>query len=562
MANSLVVVALHSAWPNVVQLTLIAERCRLEALFYLERSYLVSKVHMLLYPVRKPIGLFLRSQVSNNFQRLSSNVRPNDNGSSRTAGGSNLICENCDFNGHTIDRCFKIIGYPPDFEAFITKIRNMPLTDYLTLFDVLVVPEYYDLKAGKVLGTGRQFGGLYYFDGNQDQVLNVLRPNLLFENNKSDVMCETCQRAKQTRESFPLIDHVSIELGKLVHLDLWGPYKITSSMLNAKSSIELIYKKKLPSLKHLRSEPRLNGYGTPSSHSGSTFDTHNENEGGHSLGSDATASKDDMSANPEDNINNNSEGNGPLFISQNDQDIFESHNLIRFSRPSIYPRNYNDFVVESQVNKPSYIPMQPNISLSTEPTDDDPLLDNVTDYQKLIGKLIYLTTTRPDIAYTVSCLSQFMHNPLKSHLKTALKVIMYIKGYPGKGVNVIKTSTHVNVLKAYTNIDWARCTNTRRSVTGYCVFINISLVSWKNKKQNTISKYSIKAECRALDSVTSVVVWVSKILKDLDCSNLLLVKVFCDNSSAIKSVVNFVFHERTKHLENDLHYVREKILDG
>ncbi|GJZ83383.1 ribonuclease H-like domain-containing protein [Tanacetum coccineum] len=105
-----------------------------------------------------------------------------------------------------------------------------------------------DLKAGKVPGTGRQFGGLYYFDGNQgrelksscinnvcfvskytwhcrlghpaNQVLNVLRPNLLFENDKSDVMCDICQRAKHTRELFPLSDHVSTEIGELVHLDL------------------------------------------------------------------------------------------------------------------------------------------------------------------------------------------------------------------------------------------------------------------------------------------------------------------------------------------------------
>ncbi|GJU89325.1 ribonuclease H-like domain-containing protein [Tanacetum coccineum] len=75
--------------------------------------------------------------------------------------------------------------------------------------------------------------------------------------------------------------------------------------------------------------------------------------------------------------------------------------------------------------KPSNLPMQPNISLTSEPSDTDHLLNNVTEYQKLIGKLIYLTTTRPDIAYTVSCLSQFMHNPLKSHLKTALKIIRF-----------------------------------------------------------------------------------------------------------------------------------------
>ncbi|GJR28914.1 ribonuclease H-like domain-containing protein [Tanacetum coccineum] len=81
---------------------------------------------------------------------------------------------------------------------------------------------------------------------------------------------------------------------------------------------------------------------------------------------------------------------------------------------------------------------KPNISLTSEPSETDPLIENVTEYQKLIGKLIYLTTTRPDIAYTVSCLSQFMHSPLKSHLKTTLKVIRYLKSSPGKGINVIK----------------------------------------------------------------------------------------------------------------------------
>ncbi|GKC76592.1 ribonuclease H-like domain-containing protein [Tanacetum coccineum] len=158
------------------------------------------------------------------------------------------------------------------------------------------------------------------------------------------------------------------------------------------------------------------------------------------------------------------------------------------------------------VSKPSYIPMQPNISLSSEPKDNDPLLENSTDYQKLIGKLIYLTTTRPDIAYSVFCLSQFMHCPLKSHLKTALKVIKYLKGSLGKGINVIKNSTCGTVLKAYTDADWARCTDTRRSVTGFCVFMNGSLISWKNKKQNTISKSSTEAGYRALAFVTFEVV--------------------------------------------------------
>ncbi|GJT24664.1 ribonuclease H-like domain-containing protein [Tanacetum coccineum] len=197
--------------------------------------------------------------------------------------------------------------------------------------------------------------------------------------------------------------------------------------------------------------------------------------------------------------------------------------------------------------KPSNLRMQPNISLTSEQSDTKPLLDNGTEYQNLIGKLIYLTTTRPDIAYTVSYFSQFMHNPLRSHLKTALKVIRYLKGSLGKGINMIKGSAFSIDLKAYSNSDWARCADTRRSITGYCVFMCGSLVSWKSKKQKTISKSSTKVEYRSLASVTSEVIWILKILKDLKCFNLLPVKVFCDSNSAIKIASNPIFHERTKH---------------
>ncbi|GKC55974.1 hypothetical protein Tco_1083572 [Tanacetum coccineum] len=84
----------------------------------------------------------------------------------------------------------------------------------------------------------------------------------------------------------------------------------------------------------------------------------------------------------------------------------------------------------------------------------------------------------------------------------------------------------------------------------------------KVKKQNTLSKSSAEAEYRALASVTSEVIWILKILKDLQCENLLPVKLFCDSNSAIKIAVNPVFHEKTKHLEIDLHFVREKILNS
>nr|GEV69815.1 ribonuclease H-like domain-containing protein [Tanacetum cinerariifolium] len=186
-------------------------------------------------------------------------------------------------------------------------------------------------------------------------------------------------------------------------------------------------------------------------------------------------------------------------------------------------------------------------------TENDPVLDNVTEYQKLIGKLIYLTHTSPDISYLVHCLSQFMHKPLKSHLKIALKVLRYLKGCPGKGIHIVKQPKPS--LEAFVDADWAKCIVTRKSITGFCVKLNGFLVSWKSKKQNTLSKSSVEAEYRAIAFVTSEIVWILKILKDLNWEHLLPVNLFCDSQAAIKIAANHVFYERTKHLEIDFHFV-------
>ncbi|GKD51418.1 putative RNA-directed DNA polymerase [Tanacetum coccineum] len=141
-----------------------------------------------------------------------------------------------------------------------------------------------------------------------------------------------------------------------------------------------------------------------------------------------------------------------------------------------------------------------NLSLSHEETDKDKRLINITAYQKLVCKLIYLSVTRPDISYDVHCLSQHMHAPLKSHFFAGLRVLRYLKQSPGLRVQVChgnKLSLH-----AYSDADWAKCLLTRKSVSGFCVYFCGNQVSWKSKKQTTISRSSTEAEYICLASIS------------------------------------------------------------
>ncbi|GJV27384.1 ribonuclease H-like domain-containing protein [Tanacetum coccineum] len=211
--------------------------------------------------------------------------------------------------------------------------------------------------------------------------------------------------------------------------------------------------------------------------------------------------------------------------------------------------------------RPVMTPLPENCVLSYKESDGDKYLRNITSYQKLIGKLIYLTITRPDISYAVQSLSQHMHAPLQSHFDIGLRVLRYLKLAPGSGVSFSKNCDGVKVF-AFSDSDWAKCPMTRRSVSGYCVFVNGNLVSWKSKKQATLSKSSAEAEYRAMASATCEIMWILKLLQDLDLDGLAPVTLFCDNKSAIQIAANPVMHEKTKHFDIDVHLVREKVASG
>ncbi|WZZ44914.1 hypothetical protein YC2023_041173 [Brassica napus] len=181
-------------------------------------------------------------------------------------------------------------------------------------------------------------------------------------------------------------------------------------------------------------------------------------------------------------------------------------------------------------------------------------------YRKLVGKLIYLTITRPDICFAVNQVSQHMQLPKEHHWRMVERLLMYLNGSPDQGVWMgCNGSTEV---VGYCDADWAGDRADRRSTTGYCTFIGGNLVTWKSKKQKVVSCSSAEAEYRAMLKLTNELVWIKGILKHLEIAQATPMTMHCDNQAAIHIASNSVFHERTKHIEVDCHKVRQMIVLG
>ncbi|KAJ9548017.1 hypothetical protein OSB04_020560 [Centaurea solstitialis] len=199
-------------------------------------------------------------------------------------------------------------------------------------------------------------------------------------------------------------------------------------------------------------------------------------------------------------------------------------------------------------------PMLPTRKLL--PEDGDPMKDPER-YRRLVGKLNCLTVTRPDTSFTVSVLSQFMAAPYTGHWDAALRVLRYLKTTPGLGI-LYSDQGHCRVgafteegdgrISGFSDADWAGCPISRRSTTGYCVFVGGNLVSWKSKKQHTVSRSSAESEYRAMADVTSKIIWVRRLLMELGVVFNNLMRLYCDSQSAIHIAKNQVFHERTNTL--------------
>ncbi|RVW26169.1 Retrovirus-related Pol polyprotein from transposon TNT 1-94 [Vitis vinifera] len=158
--------------------------------------------------------------------------------------------------------------------------------------------------------------------------------------------------------------------------------------------------------------------------------------------------------------------------------------------------------------KPVDTPMDPNVKLV--PGQGEPLGDPGR-YRRLVGKLNYLTITRPDISFPVSVVSQFLQSPCDSHWDAVIRILRYIKSTPGQGV-LYENRGHTQVV-GYTDADWAGSPTDRRSTSGYCVFIGGNLISWKSKKQDVVARSSAEAEYRAMALATCELIWLRHLLQ-------------------------------------------------
>lgn len=212
--------------------------------------------------------------------------------------------------------------------------------------------------------------------------------------------------------------------------------------------------------------------------------------------------------------------------------------------------------VGMQSSKPSLTPLSSSEKLSL--AEGVPLSqEDGTKYRSLVGALQYLTLTRHDISFAVNKVCQFLHAPTSAHWTAAKHILRYVK----HTLNVVLTFTKSSstLVSALSDSDWAGCLDDRRSTGGFAIFFGPNLISWCAKKQAIMSRSSTEAEYKTLANATAKIILVKSMLKELGICHTQPPCLWCDNIGATYLSANPVFHARTKHIEIDYHFARERV---
>ena len=190
---------------------------------------------------------------------------------------------------------------------------------------------------------------------------------------------------------------------------------------------------------------------------------------------------------------------------------------------------------------------------------DNSIKVDVSSYRGMIGSLLYLTASRPDIMYATCLCARFQADPRDLHLVAVKRILRYLKGTPNLGIWYPKKSGF-NLI-AYTDSDYAGSVVDRESTSGSCQFLGNRLISWYSKKQQTVSNSTAEAEYIDAGSCCAQIPWIRNQLRDYGFM-LSKIPILCDNISAIAISNNPVQHPRTKDIDVRYHFIREHVMNG
>eukprot|EP00253_Pinus_taeda_P033673 PITA_33673 len=207
--------------------------------------------------------------------------------------------------------------------------------------------------------------------------------------------------------------------------------------------------------------------------------------------------------------------------------------------------------------KAAITPTVMGLKLSKENSskDFDPSL-----YKSIVGSLMYLTATRPDIMFVVSLISRFMERLKEAHWQAAKRILRYVKGT--KRLGILYTTSECSNLVGYTDSDRVGSVDDRKSTSGYVFHMGSGAISWASKKQPIVALSTAEAEYVAATAAACQAVWMRRMLRSLGQEQAKATVIFCDNISAIALSKNPLFHKRTKHIDTRFHYMRELVSNG
>ena len=207
--------------------------------------------------------------------------------------------------------------------------------------------------------------------------------------------------------------------------------------------------------------------------------------------------------------------------------------------------------------KPTATPMNQKDKFSKE---DETARVNEEKYRSLIGCLLYLTATRPDILYATNLLSRFMHCLSELHMRAAKRILRYIKGTCSFGVKFMQCKTLK--LHGFSDSDWGGFIDDMKSTSGFCFNLGSAIFSWSSKKQSIVAQSTAEAEFIAATAAVNQALWLQKLLRDLHMEEEEATEISVDNQAAIAISNNPVFHGKTKHFNIKLYFIREVQKNG